>query len=68
MKRWEEINHQPSQNQVGLPLQKGDTQQPLNYRCIKLTSIASNVYKSLLLNRITKHLAPILRRNQKWFS
>lgn len=51
-----------------IPLPKtGDLQQPNNYRGITLSAIASKVYNSLLLNRITPHLDPILRRNQNGF-
>lgn len=51
-----------------IPLPKaGDLQQPNNYRGITLSAIASKVYNSLLLNRITLHLDPILRRNQNGF-
>ena len=46
---------------------KGDLSQPSNYRGITLTSIASKVYNSLLLNHISKHLEPILRRNRNGF-
>ena len=42
---------------------KGCLSQPSNYRGITLTSISSKVYNLLLLNRISKHLEPILREN-----
>ena len=48
-------------------LRKGDLSQTLNYRSITLTSITSKVYSSLLVNCISKHLEPILRRNQNGF-
>ena len=48
-------------------LRKGDLLQTLNYRSITLTSITSKVYSSLLVNCISKHLEPILRRNQNGF-
>ena len=44
-------------------LKKGGLSQPSNYRGITLTSISSKVYNLLLLNRISKHLEPILREN-----
>ena len=51
-----------------IPLPKtGDLQQPNNYRGITLSAIASKVYNSLLLNRITPQLDPILRKNQNGF-
>ena len=42
---------------------KGCLSQPSNYRGITLTSISSKVYNLLLLNRISKHLEPMLREN-----
>ena len=48
-------------------MKKGNSSQPSNYRGITLTSIASKVYNSLLLNRMSKHLEPILRKNQNGF-
>ena len=48
-------------------LKKGDLSQPSSYRGITLTSIASKVYNSLLLTGISKHMEPILRRNQNGF-
>ena len=42
---------------------KGGLSQPSNYRGITLTSVSSKVYNLLLLNRISKHLEPILREN-----
>ena len=53
-------------NMITIP-KKGDLSQPSNYRGITLTSIASKVYNSLLLNHISKHLEPILRRNRNGF-
>ena len=46
---------------------KGDLQNPNNYRGITLSTIASKNYNSLLLNRLSKYMEPILRRNQKGF-
>ena len=46
---------------------KGDLSQSSNYRSITLTSIISKVYNSFLLNHISKHLEPILRKNQNRF-
>ena len=51
---------------IPLP-KKGDLQQPGNYRGICLSAIAGKVYNSLLLNRITPYIDPILRRNQNGF-
>ena len=45
----------------------GGLSQPSNYRGITLTSIAFKIYNSSLLNRISKHLEPILKRNQNGF-
>ena len=53
-------------NMISMP-KKVDLSQPLNYRGITLTSIVSKVYNSLLLNRISKHFEPILRRDQNGF-
>ena len=51
-----------------LPIpKKGDLQNPQNYRGITLSAIASNIYNSLILNRIAAHLDPILRPNQNGF-
>ena len=46
---------------------KGDLQEPTNYRGITLSAIASKIYNSLLLTRLSKHIEPILRRNQNGF-
>ena len=46
---------------------KGDLKLPSNYREITLTAISAKIYNSLLLNRISKHTEPILRRNQNGF-
>ena len=46
---------------------KGDLGVTLNYRGITLTSIASKIYNSLLLNRIQPHIESVLRRNQNGF-
>ena len=43
---------------------KGDLNLPLNYIGITLTAISAKIYNSLLLNRISEHIEPILRRNQ----
>lgn len=51
---------------IPLP-KKGDLQLPQNYRGITLSPLASKVYNSMLLNRISPHLDPILRRNQNGF-
>ena len=63
-----EIKYQSSQkSNIITILRKGDLSQTLNYRSITLTSITSKVYSSLLVNCISKHLEPILRRNQNGF-
>ena len=46
---------------------KGDLNLPLNYIGITLTAISAKIYNSLLLNRISEHIEPILRRNQNGF-
>ena len=51
---------------IPLP-KKGDLSLPSNYRGITLSAIASKLYNTLLLNRISPHLDPILRRNQNGF-
>lgn len=51
---------------IPLP-KKGDLQLPQNYRGITLSPLASKIYNSMLLNRITPHIDPILRRNQNGF-
>lgn len=51
---------------IPLP-KKGDLSLPSNYRGITLSPIAAKIYNSMLLNRITPHLDPILRRNQNGF-
>ena len=38
---------------------KGDLQNPNNYRGITLSAIASKIYNSLLLNRLSKYMEPI---------
>ena len=53
-------------NMITIP-KKGDLSQPSNYKGITLTSITSKICNSLLLNCISKHLEPILRRNQNRF-
>lgn len=51
-----------------IPLPKSrDLQQPSNYRGVTLSAIVSKVCNSLLLNRITPHLDPILRQNENAF-
>ena len=52
-----------SKSSIITTLQTSNLQQPLNYRGITVTYIASKVYNSLLLNRISKHLELILRRS-----
>ena len=55
-------------NSVIIPLpKKGDLSLPSNYRGITLSPLASKIYNSMLLNRISPHLDPILRRNQNGF-
>ena len=51
---------------IPLP-KKGDLSLPSNYRGITLSPIAAKIYNSMLLNRITPHLDPVLRRNQNGF-
>ena len=46
---------------------KGDLSNPTNYRGITLAPIAAKIYNSLLLNRISKFVDPILRQNQNGF-
>ena len=46
---------------------KGDLKLPSNYRGITLTAISPKICKSLLLNRISEHIEPILRPNQSGF-
>ena len=46
---------------------KGDLQLPQNYRGITLSPLASKIYNSMLLNRISPHIDPILRQNQNGF-
>ena len=46
---------------------KGDLGKATNYRGITLTSIASKIYNSMLLNRLRPNIDPILRRNQNGF-
>ena len=46
---------------------KGDLSLPSNYRCITLSALAAKLYNTMLLNRISPHLDPILRRNQNGF-
>ena len=53
-------------NMITIP-KKGDLSQPSDYKSITLTSITSKICNSLLLNCISKHLEPILRRNQNRF-
>ena len=53
-------------NVITIP-KKVDLSQPSNYRGITLTSNAPKVYNFLQLNRISKHLEPILRRTQNGF-
>ena len=47
---------------------KGDLKLPSNYKGITLTAISAEIYNSLLLNRTSEHIQPILRRNQNGFS
>ena len=46
---------------------KGDLGVTGNYRGISLTVIAAKIYNKILLNRIRKHLDPLLRINQNGF-
>ena len=46
---------------------KGDLSLPSNYRGITLSALAAKLYNTMLLNRISPHLDPILRRNQNGF-
>ena len=48
---------------IPLP-KKGDLTSPFNYRGISLTSLAVKIYDKMILNRLTPHLDPILRKNQ----
>ena len=51
-----------------IPLPKeGDLSLPSNYRGITLSALAAKLYNTMLLNRISPHLDPILRRNQNGF-
>ena len=45
----------------------GDLGSTDNYRGISLTAIASKIYNSMLLSRISKYIEPILRNNQNGF-
>ena len=49
------------------PTGKGDLGITKNYRGITLTSIASKIYNSLLLNRIQPSIEKVLRKNQNGF-
>ena len=51
---------------ISLP-KKGDLSLPSNYRGITLSALAAKLYNTMLLNRISPHLDPILRRNQNGF-
>lgn len=51
---------------IPLP-KKGDLSLPSNYRGITLSALAAKLYNTMLLNRISPHLDPILRRNQNGF-
>ena len=46
---------------------KGDLSLTNNYRGITLTSIAAEIYNTLLLNRIQPEIEKVLRRNQNGF-
>ena len=46
---------------------KGDLGITGNYRGISLTVIAAKIYNKIILNRIRKHLDPLLRINQNGF-
>ena len=46
---------------------KGDLKLPSNYREITLTAISAKIYNFLLLNRVSEHIEPILRRDQNGF-
>ena len=51
-----------------LPIpKKGDLSLPTNYRGITLSVIASKLYNSMILSRISEYVDPILRRNQNGF-
>ena len=45
----------------------GDLGSTDNYQEISLTAIASKIYNSMLLSRISKYIEPILRHNQNGF-
>ena len=45
----------------------GDLGSTDNYQGISLTAIASKIYNSMLLSRISKYIEPILRHNQNGF-
>ena len=45
----------------------GDLGSTDNYQGISLTAIASKIYNSMLLSRISKYMEPILRHNQNGF-
>ena len=51
---------------IPLP-KKGDLSLPSNYRGITLSALPAKMYNSMLLNRISPHLDPILGRNQNGF-
>ena len=46
---------------------KGDLSKPDNYRGISLAPVAAKIFNKLLLNRIYRHIDPLLRPNQNGF-
>ena len=46
---------------------KGDLSLTSNYRGITLSALAAKLYNTMLLNRISPHLDPVLRRNRNGF-